>query len=602
LFALLVKHTKAEDIEDQIIEAYKTHFYAIENGEGKDLPKTLLSPKNETFNHEKLKRDILLIIDDTKEKLDSLNERIIENQSTHSHHHIFNAKEMGETVSFFTKDLLRFMPVKYRQNWKGYMHSEWQALLSHYEVNRQSASDLLFSCWQEEEPTNDLYQQVRSLFQEKTFENLYEKYLIFRKNYMGHLIIELGNADSIADSISKIFEEQGVWNYFHKRLYKRNVTVSLTDRLLAHPLVLPRGLFDSKPTYIKNMDPNKDPEKFASWYIFPYEEKYGIQEFYQYPLDYEDNFAEYEKNSESIRQNRYVFSGEQQKELFIRKEQSKIRSVKRKDALLYLMVKELLQKMGVTLSLKLNDFYLPPKIVVEKERAALTQKNRQPGEKNENVIKDTYIWNIPLPFIFKDEKKELFHEENIKVKDHRTLLFYMKDEKVKTLFSYDYDSSHVWDRKSLEKELQEYEEIRRESLLVEIHHFEQYVLKLYGWNEDEECPEDLSKGNNIPSFRYFVFNTKLGFSQNIVDKLRSKMKLSDLKTKELDIFNNPKVLQAYYLLTIRNCFAHNKFPEESFFKECSTILPKDNSNTYAEYYFLLVKKVITSIISSVNRM
>lgn len=604
LFALLVKHEKAEDIEDQIIQAYKEHFHALENGKGMHLPKTLLSPEDETLNREKLKRDIRLILDDTKERLDSLNERIAESQSIHSHHHIFNAREMGETVSFFAKDLLRFMPVTYRQNWKGYMHSEWQALLSHYEVNRQSVSGLLFSCWQEEKTPNDLYQQIHSMFLEKTFENLYEKYLTFRKNYMEHLSMELDNSDGTPRLERKVFKEQGVWNYFNKRLYIHDKKNLLADRLLARPLILPRGLFDSKPTYIKNVDPNINPEQFASWYVFPYEEKYGIQEFYQYPLNYEDNFAEYEKKSESIRQNRYKFSEDRQKELFKRKEQAKIRNVKRKDALLYLIVKELLQKMGVTFSLKQNSFYLPPQTVAEKERAALTQKNRHPGDKNENILKDTYIWNMPLPFIYKwgigDEKKEVFHENNIKVKDHRTLSFYMKEKKVKTLFSY--DPSHVWDRKSLEKELQEYEKIRRESLLVEIHHFEQYVLKLYGWNEGEECPDDLSKANNIPKFKYFVFNTKLGLPQNIVDKFRENNELIKLRKEEPEIFNNPKVLQSYWLLFIRNCFAHNEFPKVSFFRECSTILPKDNSNTYAEYYFLLVKKIITSIIPSVNRM
>lgn len=604
LFALLVKHEEAKDIEDQIIQAYKEHFQALEKGEGMHIPKTLLSFEEETFNRKKLKRDIQLILDDTKERLDSLNERIAESQSVHSHHRVFNAKEMGETVSFFAKDLLRFMPVKYRQNWKGYMHSEWQALLSHYEVNRQSVSDLLFSCWQEEKTSSDLYQQIHSLFRAKTFENLYGKYLTFRKNYMKHLITELGNADSTPKLESKVFKEQGVWNYFNKHLYIHGKKDILTDRLLARPLVLPRGLFDSKPTYIKNVDPNKSPEQFASWYVFPYEEKYGAQEFYQYSLNYEENFAEYEKNSESIRQNRYKFSEDRQKELFKRKEQSKIRNVKRKDALLYLIVKELLQKMGVTFSLKLDDFYLPHQIVAEKERAALTQKNRQPGDKNENVLKDTYIWNMPLPFIYKwgigDEKKEVFHENNIKVKDHRTLSFYMKEEKVKTLFSY--DPSHVWDRMSLEKELQEYEKIRRESLLVEIHHFEQYVLKLYGWNEGEECPDDLSKSNNIPKFKHFVFNTKLGFPQNIVDKFRKNNELIKLRKEEPEIFNNPKVLQSYWLLIIRDCFAHNKFPEISFFKDCSAVVPKDSSKTYADYYFLLVKQIIVSMVPSVDRM
>jgi hypothetical protein len=610
LYALLIGHKSPEDIEDQIIQTYQEHFHEIEKGEGKHLPKNLTQSKKEGADIGKLQRDIQKVIDDSNERLlsfDKLKREKSKGRNSRPLYHVFDSKTMGETVSFLAKDILRFMPVTYRENWKGYMHSEWQALLSHYEVDRQAAIDLLFSCWKIQNDPESIGMEIRNLFQKsETFEELYEEYLKFRKQYMRLLLVGLNSAAGVSRLERKLFNENGVWNYFHKRLYVRDPTATLTDRLLARPIVLPRGIFDKKPTYIKGKDPEMNREDFADWYVYPYERECGVQMFYGYGLDTDCGFEDYRIFSESIRDNRYDWSEEHQRELFKKKELSRVKNVKRKDAFLYLMVKKMLEDEGVPFKLSLNDFYLPQEAISKRKGVALGQKNRQPGDKSENIRKETYIWNMTLPFYYeredKNEKKhKVFYEEKVQVKDLRTLAARMTNLKVLRLF--DYDPSHLWNRKSLESELSNYEKIRRENLLVIIQRFEREVLLRYGWKEGEVAPDDLlitdKKGKKIPNFKRYVFSSPLGFSKEAIPQLLDNSWLQ-LKRNYPQIAAFSKVSQGYQLIQIRNNFAHNKLPDVSFFRECTTFLAKDPSEYYSQYYFRLTEKIINSLENNIH--
>jgi hypothetical protein len=605
LYALLIDHKSPEDIEDQIIQTYQEHFHEIEKGEGKHLPKNLTQSDKEGADMGKLRRDIQGVIDDSDERLlsfDKLKREKSKGRNSRPLYHVFDSKTMGETVSFLAKDILRFMPVIYRENWKGYMHSEWQALLSHYEVNRQAAIDLLFSCWKTQNAPESTGMEILNLFQKsETFEELYEEYLKFRKQYMRLLLVGLGSAD-----IQMFFTEKGVWNYFHKRLYVRDPTATLTDRLLARPIVLPRGIFDKKPTYIKGKNPEMNREDFADWYVYPYERECGVQMFYGYGLDTDRGFEDYRIFSESIRDNRYDWSEKHQRELFKKKELSRVKNVKRKDAFLYLMVKKMLEDEGVPFKLSLNDFYLPQEAISKRKGVALGQKNRQPGDKSENIRKETYIWNMTLPFYYeredKNEKKhKVFYEEKVQVKDLRTLAARMTNLKVLRLF--DYDPSHLWNRKSLESELSNYEKIRRENLLVIIQRFEREVLLRYGWKEGEVAPDDLlitdKKGKKIPNFKRYVFSSPLGFSKEAIPQLLDNSWLQ-LKRNYPQIAAFSKVSQGYQLIQIRNNFAHNKLPDVSFFRECTAFLAKDPSEYYSQYYFRLAEKIINLLENNIH--
>ena len=545
------------------------------------------------------------LIEDSEARLlsfDKLKREKLKARSYRPLYHIFDSKAMGEAVSFLAKDILRFMPVAYRENWKGYMHSEWQALLSHYEVDQQAAVDLLFSCWETANTPESVGMEIRNLFQKaKTFEELYEEYLKFRKQYMCLLLVGLNSAD-----IQTFFMEKDVWNYFHKRLYVRDHNATLTDRLLARPIVLPRGIFDKKPTYIKGKDPETNREDFADWYVYPYEQECGVQMFYSYELAMDRGFEDYRVSSESIHNNRYGWSEEQQRELFRKKELSWVKNVKRKDAFLYLMVKKMLKDEEVPFKLNLNNFYLPQETITERDKAAFAQKDRQPGDKSENVRKETYIWNMTLPFCYEkkdgnEKKHKVFYEEKVQVKDLRTLAARMEDPKVQCLF--DYDPSHLWDRKGLESELSNYEKIRRENLLVVIQRFEREVLLRYGWKEGEVAPDDLlminKQGEKIPNFKPYVFSTQLGFSEETISKLLDNT-WSQLKTNYPQIAAIPMVSQGYQLKEIRNKFAHNELPDVSFFRECTAFLIKDPSEYYSQYYFRFATEIINSLENNIN--
>lgn len=602
LYALLVKKEKPYGVEKRIIDAYQKHFKAIEEHEGKHLPHALIDPKGTDLNSAKLKHDIQLVIDDTDNRIEAFEKRKEEmEQKKGSSRHFFKAKELGEAVTFLCKDLLRFMPVTYRKEWKGYMHSEFQALLPHYDVNQEKVKSLLFSCWKERENPGNVYEKVCALFQAKRFEDLYNQYLDFRQAYMKNLLTGMESAGEIARLRKKLFKDEGVWNYFNKRLYERDNEELLTDRLLARPLVLPRGLFDDKPTFIKGTDPEKNPACFADWYVYPYDKECGVQKFYDYTNDtdsFKDSYAEYRKESEGIQDNKYNFSEEHQKELFKKKQLTAVKNVKRRDGILYLIVKQMLESMGVhDFKPKLNDFYLTPEERKEKETTALLQKDRQPGDKSENIVKDTYILDMTLPFTYSiqlnEAEKIVFQENNVKVKDHRTLSFLMQEKKVKKLFSY--DLTHVWDQESMDKELFEYEQIRREGLFREIHRLEKYVLSLYDWKEGERCPDDLSKPDEkgVPNFRRFIFNPKVGFTEEVINQIcKGNKTLQDFNQNPPEIKQYPRVREGLFLVFIRNKFSHNELPEVDFLKECEAYLAKDSSETYATYYLRVAKKLI----------
>ena len=603
LYALLVNKEKPYGVEKRIIEAYQKHFKAIEKHEGKHLPHALIHPKGTDLNSAKLKYDIQLVIDDTIQRMEAFQKRKEEmEQKKGLSRHFFKAKELGEAVTFLCKDLLRFMPVTYRKEWKGYMHSEFQALLPHYDINREEVKSLLFSCWDERKNPGNVYEKVCALFRTKRFEDLYDQYLVFRKTYMENLLTGMESAGGIARLRKKLFKDEGVWNYFNKRLYERDNEGLLTSRFLARPMVLPRGLFDDKPTFIKGTDPEKNPERFADWYVYPYDKECGVQKFYDYTNDtncFKASYAEYKKESEGIQRNKYNFSEEQQKELFKKKQLTAIKNVKRRDGILYLIVKQMLESMDVhDFKPKLNDFYLTPEERKEKEKTALLQKDRQPGDKSENIVKDTYIVDMTLPFTYSIQSNEaekiVFQENNVKVKDHRTLFFLMREKKVKTLFSY--DLRHVWNQKSMGKELFEYEQIRREGLFREIHRLEKHVLSLYNWKEGERCPDDLSKPDEkgVPNFRRFIFNPKVGFTEEVINQIcKGNKTLQDFNQNPPEIKQYPKVREGFFLVFIRNKFSHNELPEIDFLKECEAYyFAKDSLETYATYYLRVAEKLI----------
>src|SRR5699024_722841 len=191
---------------------------------------------------------------------------------------------------------------------------------------------------------------------------------------------------------------QKIWNIFNERLFTNRNTDEQIKQLLLKPLVFPRGIFDSKPTYIKGKDFNLNPELYASWYQYIQDESHEFQRFYELNRDYTELYRSNAENANSI-DNKYNLNEQQKKELYIRKWEKKIKGIKGQDLLLLLIFKRIYEKMFASeIDVSLKDFYLTQEERLEKQLEADRQSQRIEGDSSENIVKEDFIWNKTVPF------------------------------------------------------------------------------------------------------------------------------------------------------------------------------------------------------------
>lgn len=557
LYDLLVNKKSPKDIEAQLEEKIRQQFEKIKNYTTEadlsisQIPKRLKRSSGQlSLNTDKLLRDVKIELDNTFDKLALISNNRTELRKMEKgkpiRKFIFTKREIGQEATWLTYDLIRFMPIESRKQWKGYQHSQLQQSLAFFEERPKEAYGILQEIW-DFNTNNDLWSsEIQKIFQSsKTFDRLYESYLEIRTGTFERIRDCIVNTTN-AKHLKKAFDQQNIWNLFDKRIYMIDTTQSQVDKLLGKPLALPRGLFDDKPTFISGVNIHDNPDAFADWYKYANNKEHQYQRFYDYERDY-TQLLEEDQKSKTPKSSFDKLKIEH--DLYIKK-------IKIQDLFLKMIVEDLYQKVfehGVFFNL--SDFFMSQDERVEKNKRALSQSKRTEGDNSENIINDNFIWSMAVPY-----RKNQINEPAIKMKDIGKFKRLLIDEKVQRLMQY--EPERIWTKLSLENELMSYENIRRENLLKNIQMLEYTILANHSFNGIDHVSD--FEQNGSPNFKYYVANglikTKYGSDSVNVSWLLDQEEKTFEKNDTVEILSTKPmyIKQAFLLIYIRNKVAHNQ--------------------------------------------
>ncbi|MDH5033977.1 type VI-B CRISPR-associated RNA-guided ribonuclease Cas13b [Chryseobacterium cucumeris] len=479
---------------------------------------------------------------------------------------IFTNSELGREAIWLADDIKRFMPADVRKEWKGYQHSQLQQSLAFYNSRPKEALAILESSWNLKDEKIIWNEWIlKSFTQNKFFDAFYNEYLKGRKKYFAFLSEHIVQYTSNAKNLQKFIKQQMPKDLFEKRHYIIEDLQTEKNKILSKPFIFPRGIFDKKPTFIKDVKVEDSPESFANWYQYGYQKDHQFQKFYDWKRDYSDVFLEHLGKPFINNGDRRTLGMEELKERIIIKQDLKIKKIKIQDLFLRLIAENLFQKVfKYSAKLPLSDFYLTQEERIEKENTAALQSVREEGDKSPNIIKDNFIWSKTVRY-----KNGQIIENTVKLKDIGKLNVLSLDDKVQTLLSY--DDAKPWSKNALENEFSigenSYEVIRREKLFKEIQQFESEILSRSGW-DGVNHPAQLENNGN-PKFKIYIVNGILRKSAGLYSHGEDIWfeYNADFNNLDADVLETKsELVQLAFLVTaIRNKFAHNQLPAKQFY-------------------------------------
>ncbi len=565
LYELLVNKKKGDEIEEQMKNKLIERINTIKNYTNDDILPTSKITKNlrkskqeKTININKLINAINTEISISDDKLKQLEI----NRKNDERKYTFTHKEMGQEASFLADDLIRFMPKENRKNWRSHHHNQLQQSIAYYELNPQEAFNIIKEFWNLDNNTYVWNKGIKQAFAEKQFEDFFNTYHQNRKKELISLKNRIKEWKDNSKLLRTIIRQNNVWNIFHKRLYIIDTMDNQKKKLLTKPLVFTRGIFDEKPTYIKNTNVDKNPELYADWYTY-FLKHQKFQKFYDYTRDYEYLEEWISENTEL--ENKYNLSNEQKFKLFKHKHDKKIKKIQLQDLYLSLIAKDLYFKTFDTeAQFNLNELYVNKNSKIEPT-----------NEASNNIINADFIWSKTAKF-----HEGQLKEDAVKLKDFGKFKRFLEDEKVKHLFSYNENKN--WTKQEIEDELlnnaDSYEVLRRDVILKEIQLLEKSIL--HDWNfNGKDHPKELEQNSN-PNFKMYIANGLLK-KHNLTSPEEIQW-LIDLNQETIDnittddLKKKSEITQkAYLLILIRNKTAHNQLLK----KEHYTLIAKKENNT-----------------------
>lgn len=597
LFEHLIHQKTGEELERVLIEKLlERHRIIAEYGSEDNLSNSQISrnlkraSSNEVINTAKLIRALTTEIAITNDKLALVKQQQKDVKNPRNkRNYVFTNKEMGQHATWLADDLKRFMPQQYRMQWKGHHHSLLQELLAYYNQKPNEALNLLNSVWDFSADTPAYNHGIAIAFMSKQFDGFYYKYLENRKKTLLAIKAQIIGFTDNKKVFKKFIVQQGIFNIFHKRLMTDDSLENQKIKLLAKPLVLPRGIFDVKPTYIKGVHFEDNREALSEWHQYCYSHS-DYQKFYSLPRDYQDL-----SNSTIIEntENKYNLTEVEKFELFKRKQDKKIKKVQYQDVFLLQIANTIFEKtFEYKPNLQLSQLYLTQEERIQEEQKARIQSQRVAGDHSENIIKSNFVWTMTIPYV-----DENIDEPEVKIKDLGKFKRFLNDEKVKTILSY--TPTQKWTKLALEQELEflssSYEVIRRDHLFAKIQEFEKYILAQFS-NEENKHPEILEQEGN-PNFKMYVANGILARVNHIpetdiawikqLDSYRFKnVSINELKDKD------ETTQKTFLLILIRNRFAHNQLPKKEMYELTKSYIQPKPESSISEIYLQFVEETI----------
>ncbi len=621
LYELLVKNKSkkdnagkdiaAKEIEDVLRTKIMEQFNAIKTADSNanlskdNYPKKLAKAKSIiTIDYDKLKRDIQLEINITNDKLEIIKNNKADvkkhdnaplREKSKFRKHVFYTSEKGKEATWIAYDLKQFMPQKVKENWKGYQHSELQRTLAFYEHNKEETLSLL-AVWNFNNDT--IGKEISECFKKRTFEDFYEAYLKQRLNYFNQKKTQFEDEDNEKDSrVLKILTKE-LYRFFKQKNYQIQPLSIQVKRLLAKPTHLPKGIFDSKPTRILGIDFQENKEQFADWFVYTNKEQHLFQSFYD-SSHYKRNHSKLYREA-GIYDNSKTLSPAKQFSNFEMRQEGSIRKQKNRDLFTKLMVDDLFKKVfSSEIDITLAEFFQSKKGRLQNQITADLQKSKQKGDTSENIKKENFIWNKEVPIQLQNSNVI----EYVKLKNIGKFRKDEGDKRIQTFLEYEPEINwsvylkHNWKQKyptkpihNFQTQIEEYEYIRSEKLLKEIHLLEK---KIYDLITDKS---KLLQEDNPHFKKYIKEYLNITEPLNDIEEKLFALEFSNCEFNKEVIDHSARIQKAYVLIMIRNKFAHNQMPSKPLYDFSQTILKKETNDTYATYFY----KLATVIISILN--
>lgn len=600
LYEFLVNKKTGQELENILVEKLKEHIQLVkdympgdevsnsklpkklkkasENQQNYDLPKLLRAIEQEI----KLTNDKQLQFKKNEKELNEIDPKTRKDKRKY----VFYSREKGEEARWIANDLVRWMPKKAKENWKGYQHSELQRLLAFYDIERNTVKELLssdvkigdFKMWGDD---------LQMAFNKTKFEEFYKIYLTIRMKIFIDLRGRINNVKDDPKGLKIVLKEAFI--VFSKRFYVINNMASQKKELLAKPIVLPRGIFDEKPTFVLGEKIETAPHLFADWYQYCYLSTHQFQKFYQMRREYVILFEKQKLEKTDFKENKKKLSHYEAFQLFKMKQDLLIKKQMHQDLFIklmadYLFVTEFVAVDEATFEFTLRDLYQTKSERTENQIKANLQKDRLPNDYSENVFNNNFIWNKTMTY-------SLFNGQliapEIQLKNIGKFKSLEKDSKVQQILSY--DSSKKWTKLELEDELtnktDSYERIRRNYLLKSVQLLEKEILSSFSLNNIH--PMELEINGN-PSFRMYIANGILKNRNEIpkhdLDWLINLAHFEEVGLEEI-LKKDVNIQKAFVLILIRNKFGHNQLPDKSFYQWMTEYLEKEKDETYAKYFY-----------------
>jgi len=537
------------------------------NEEIKSFPKKLklILTENSSINKAKIKRQI------TKEKeVNPLGE--IRKYYTPKNETELSLSEKGKIATWLSKDIKRFVAKEVKgpseedknKSWKGYQFSEFQALLSYYDIDKSKLSLFL---------QKDLRLKIEDFpfkglsFTHKSLYDFYVNYLASRKEYLEFL---LKNIEHLKDDILLLPFNASKFKIQQLEKYKENK--------LKGAVMLPRGIFDKKPTTSKE----NDKTKFADWFAMSMNNNHA-QEFYNYNKTYliNDNTITINPNI-GIKEQYKNIASEHQKTIY--KNEVVIRKTMRNDFYVLQMIKSFFKDTSEVdketfKNITLKDFYLTKAEKEQTKKRALEQSERQKGNKEENIFNENYILNKRIKLSLLEGK--IVGEVSLKESSKYKRL--SKDPRVIQLTNY--NENKVWGFQEIIYEIIDYELIKSNVLFKTIHELEKEIfLKAKSKNDLE-----LLTYNGHPNFKKYLAYYFIKEESKKEEFNRINIQTVDLLTIDDDLKN------LVVLLLIRNKFSHNQLVSKLVFDYLITYYPKNPNEKVASYLNRVFGIIIDSL-------
>ncbi|MFL9844755.1 type VI-B CRISPR-associated RNA-guided ribonuclease Cas13b [Flavobacterium rhizosphaerae] len=597
LYELLIIGKTGKQIEEILKKKLWQRFATIENYKPGELPNNQIPKKlnkstgTDSINIDKLKRALQKELDISEAKLTLIkNNRREMDVYKPTRKYVFYAKELGAEAAWLADDLKRFMPIKAREQWKGYHHSQLQNSIAYYHQKPGEAFDLLRTVWNFNDDDFSWNSGIKKAFaNNRFFDKFYEAYLNNRKKVLEDFLNHIAQHADDKKMLKRFIKQQHIDNLFYMRLYTIDNTQAIKEKLLAKPFVFPRGIFDDRPTFIKGTNVTDSPDGFAAWYQYLYN-KHDYQEFYNYDLDYEENYKAFKISNDGYIENKLNLNAEEQEQKFKMNEDLAIKREKGKDVYLNLIANQLFTDLFKhSADFTLNMLYKDRQERIRIATEAKKQNDREKGDISENILNNSFIWDEQISFT--NESGQI--TEKIRLKNIGKVKVFLNDKRVKKIMGY--DPARKWTIQQLEDELyikaNSYETLRREEILKAIQHFEKFIIDENGGHstafEIGEHPNfKMYMVNGVLQHIPYIDSGAVDWLKNCKEDYFNKPDVSELNTK-------PEEIQKVFLLTaVRNKVGHNQLPVTELYNLIKNTVPNHDGLTTTEILLTFTQQII----------